>query len=837
MIQLIDVCKMYQSKKGKSTKALDHISLKLDNKGMTFILGKSGSGKSTLLNILGGLDRCDQGEMIVLGKSTANFKSSDYDSYRNTYVGFIFQEFNILEDYDVYENVLLALQLQQKKPNMKEIDALLEKLGLLDLKLRKTNELSGGEKQRVAIARALIKNPKIILADEPTGNLDSKTSHQVMDLLKEISKEKLVVVISHDEESAKMYADRIIEIKDGTILRDSKEVHRMNLDGTYQKISSRLPFKDSFQLGFGSLKHKKVRLFFTILLMIFTLGFFSASDTLSHFDYSTAQAKYLTEHKEEFMQVKAQHVFVDSEGYKEFTPDLLKQEQVDTLKNAGYEGYEVYRFYQDSCYDDACDFYDAFGIPRPDSYSISGDQGMDIVVLDDVSKVFQEELIGRNAQDDHEVVITNYLANLMIQSGVTVKEKVIDTEFKQSYLFEPKSYEDILNTSYTFVMGDKEFKIVGILVYDYESEKHEDAYYKNVLGKIYVHPKFVSSTDSANRSFISNLDIVMMIDQTKNEAYVSHALLDHSVEYFDGTTWKKTDHLNPGEVLVNIRSIADYTYFEDENTYIQNHMGDYQELRKRFLANYVSTANIIGKPVDLHFYYDVYSEDYKGHVGDLKIIGVVADDMVCSSQSECISYTNNYYSASQFLEYSQREFELSSILLPMRTHQEFKKISDLYPYDSTLFASSTYSAQLFFEKEMFDGLKDIAFYVSLVFLCFAILLISNFMFTSIAYRKKEIGVLRALGARSVDVMKIFLWEATSISVISGTLASILLVLVSHYVNIFLMREMHILSTPFLVGVRQFVVIYILVFLVTFIASILPIYKTAKMKPIDAILNK
>ena len=201
MIELRNVSKIYKSKKGNKTTALNNVSLKFDDKGMTFILGKSGSGKSTLLNIIGGLDKYDSGDIFILGKSSKDFKNSDFDSYRNTYVGFVFQEFNILEDYNVYENISLALQLQQKNIDKEKIDKLLDKLGLIDLKTRKVNELSGGQKQRVAIARALIKDPKIILADEPTGNLDSKTGKQVMDLLKEISKEKLVIIVSPEFDS------------------------------------------------------------------------------------------------------------------------------------------------------------------------------------------------------------------------------------------------------------------------------------------------------------------------------------------------------------------------------------------------------------------------------------------------------------------------------------------------------------------------------------------------------------------------------------------------------------------------------------------------------------
>ena len=150
---------------------------------MVFILGKSGSGKSTLLNILGGLDNCDSGEIYVDSKKISNFKENDYDYYRNTYVGFIFQEFNLIEEYNVYDNISLGLKLQKEKVKKEQLDQILEQVGLTGLGLRKINELSGGQKQRVAIARALIKNPNMILADEPTGSLDSETGKQIFDLL------------------------------------------------------------------------------------------------------------------------------------------------------------------------------------------------------------------------------------------------------------------------------------------------------------------------------------------------------------------------------------------------------------------------------------------------------------------------------------------------------------------------------------------------------------------------------------------------------------------------------------------------------------------------------
>ncbi len=219
MLRVINLVKRYQTK-GEVVTALNGVSVDFPETGMVFLLGKSGSGKSTLLNVSGGLDTPDEGEIIVKGKSSRDFSQSDFDAYRNTYVGFIFQEYNVLNEFTVKENVALALELQGKPRDEALIDSLLKQVEMSEMADRRPNTLSGGQKQRVAIARALVKNPEIIMADEPTGALDSETGRQVFDTLKKLSAEKLVVVVSHDREFAETYADRIIELKDGCIVSD-----------------------------------------------------------------------------------------------------------------------------------------------------------------------------------------------------------------------------------------------------------------------------------------------------------------------------------------------------------------------------------------------------------------------------------------------------------------------------------------------------------------------------------------------------------------------------------------------------------------------------------------
>jgi len=220
MIEVKNLKKVYKTKKGVTVNALDGVSLRFPDTGMVFVLGKSGSGKSTLLNVIGGLDSFDSGEIIIKGKSSVDFKQRDFDSYRNTYIGFIFQEYNILEELTVGANIALAIELQGRRATNEEINSILKEVDLEGYGGRKPNELSGGQKQRVAIARALVKRPEIIMADEPTGALDSATGKQVFDTLKALSRDKLVVIVSHDREFSEKYADRIIELADGSVISD-----------------------------------------------------------------------------------------------------------------------------------------------------------------------------------------------------------------------------------------------------------------------------------------------------------------------------------------------------------------------------------------------------------------------------------------------------------------------------------------------------------------------------------------------------------------------------------------------------------------------------------------
>ena len=222
MLELKEIVKEYPTG-GDNVVALKGVSVDFRRSEFVSILGQSGCGKTTLLNIIGGLDQYTTGDLVIEGKSTKDFKDSDWDNYRNHRVGFVFQSYNLIPHQTVLANVELALTLSgvSKAERKKRAKEALEKVGLADQLSKKPNQLSGGQMQRVAIARALVNDPEILLADEPTGALDSETSVQVMDILREISKNRLVIMVTHNPDLAQEYSTRIIRLLDGRIVDDS----------------------------------------------------------------------------------------------------------------------------------------------------------------------------------------------------------------------------------------------------------------------------------------------------------------------------------------------------------------------------------------------------------------------------------------------------------------------------------------------------------------------------------------------------------------------------------------------------------------------------------------
>ena len=495
MLEIRNVSKIYRSKTGEEVKALDNVSISFPETGMVFILGKSGSGKSTLLNVMGGLDSYDGGEFIIKGKSSNDFVGSDFDAYRNTFIGFIFQEYNVLDDFTVGANIGLALELQGKKATDEAVNGILAQVDLLNYAKRKPNELSGGQKQRVAIARALVKDPEIIMADEPTGALDSNTGKQIFDTLKELSKTKLVLIVSHDRDFAERYADRIVELADGKIIEDvtkhehqaervSEGVHRINdhilriesgykltakdleminaylaknsgdvllsgdgrvneelrsaagiskdgattvFEGTdpekdiktkkYEKdetkfIRSRLPMKNAIKMGSSSLKHKKFRLFMTILLSFISFAMFGLSSTVAAYEQiSGATASMLDSHvRNASVTVGVRHstLYDDGDQSHYYQEAGINEEDIKYLNEQ--TGLNFVPVYTGSPYSHGGGFsMNAHMIAYEDNTVYNGKlTGFVNLTQDEMNKTgFQ--VIGRLPTSDTEIAITEFM--------------------------------------------------------------------------------------------------------------------------------------------------------------------------------------------------------------------------------------------------------------------------------------------------------------------------------------------------------------------------------------------------------------------------------------------
>ena len=271
MLELKNITKEYPAGDGK-VEALKGISLQFRQSEFVSILGPSGCGKTTMLNIIGGLDQYTSGDLIINGRSTKNYKDRDWDSYRNHSVGFVFQSYNLIPHQTVLQNVELALTLSgvSRHERRKRAKEALEKVGLGNQLSKRPNQMSGGQMQRVAIARAIVNDPEIILADEPTGALDSETSIQVMDILREIAKDRLVIMVTHNPDLAEQYSSRIVRVLDGKIIDDTAPLMEgeVKLEREYEKARKADHAKDkkpsmslrtSFGLSLRNLISKKGR--------------------------------------------------------------------------------------------------------------------------------------------------------------------------------------------------------------------------------------------------------------------------------------------------------------------------------------------------------------------------------------------------------------------------------------------------------------------------------------------------------------------------------------------------------------------------------------------------
>jgi len=884
MLEIRHVTKKYITK-GVCVTALNDVSVTFPEKGMVFLVGKSGSGKSTLLNISGGLDSPDEGEIILKGKSLKSFTEADFDSYRNTYIGFIFQEFNVLNEYTVEENVSLALELQGKPSDKAKVEELLKKVDLEGYGKRKPNTLSGGQKQRVAIARALVKNPEIIMADEPTGALDSATGKQVFDTLKKLSKEKLVIVVSHDLDFANRYADRIIELKDGVIFSDRikgettkrraavnkgdtlyvvpdeplspediEEVKSFYSSSAAEKkisvkafseadnfspslaaeskkyngedvtfIKSRLPVKHAIRMGASSLKIKPVRLVFTILLSTIAFIIFGLFTTLVTFSKANVIAHEAVDNSFQGAVVSRsatveQHYFDSYYGDDEdevvtYSYDLLfSDEDVSSMQSKyGMNAVGIYTYGNDgdgyytvkNNVNINNNYVGTLSLYYSENMSVRGFCDLE---NKDLSSYGLKLVAGRYPTGENEVAITTYQYDLLKKGGFfPVKEQRGTSHYFQalsSYDSAIGCWISLANTERVIVMGTS-------------GESMADSFTGQIVGVIDCGeiPEKYSVLRGATTDIRSRLDAEKVNGLSASEIlnlasdFYDYYINSFNGVYFVGDAFYKANisEANYGSFL-NYKTMAGlaglYAAYESGKVDSQ---GNVYETDEEAIARCVRTrseySSLIGDKNSAAGHYFVTDFDYNSY------------------DSSSGKYDYLYFSIS-----SKAASAVESIV--SLTENPVNDISYSIGY------SFMYEANL--TEQTVNEIMTIFLAAGVGLALFAALMLSNFISASINGKEKDIGVLRAIGAKGTDIFKIFITEALIITLSCFFISIAATSVVCNIINGYLIAaELVSLSMFLFITPDAFMMLAVAV-LSAFIATILPVYRTVKKKPVEAI---
>ena len=901
MLSVRNLRKVYKSKKAEQVVALDGVSIDFPETGFVFLLGKSGSGKSTLLNAIGGLDKFDSGEIIIKGKSSADFSQADFDSYRNTFIGFIFQEYNILENFSVAKNLALALELQGKKADHEEVMKLLRQVEMEQYAKRKPNELSGGQKQRVAIARALIKNPEIIMADEPTGALDSNTGKQVMDTLKELSKTKLIIVVSHDREFAEIYGDRIIELKDGKILQDItkkeviaqettsgiklidndivyikkgqeitpqemkviteiistkskegdafisfngpaneklKEGAKINDSGNKEKfvdtekedikvkqynpnslnlIKSRLKFKDSFKMGASALKNKVGKLIFTIILSFFAFTVFGIVDALSC--WNRADSVY------EAMQITGQKNIAMKKGVRReswISSAATLATDMEALQ-AEFPNHVIKGVVKGGYWEASM---------TPTNYTLSNNNnpllqatvgGYVNLTEVDVQKMGLT-LVGDLPQANNEICISRHLFDVLVKRTSENEPSGKITDFSQFNDGNPLLVE--IDGFNNVVSGN--LKVVGIFedgtnfdVYKNKEEEElmQSSYEINeVLNYSWARLVFVNQY--AYEVFASNSSSIYYYlefgQDSNNGGYsLNGNYNDISEEILNNFSGNAAEFVTSRGIKLKtgktITSLAKDEIILPEY-YLTNEFTD------------IDTAIEEGLTVRL-----VSETDDENAVRELKVVGY---------STWGGTYVSSLGKADLDPLFAGYEFMISSLTGNEAEDKRFITRLETVDENNVKFAvQNSTTDMLDMLEEILLMMTSIFVYIAIAFAVFAALMLMNFISTSISYKKREIGVLRALGARGSDVFGIFFNESMVIATINFVLSTIATFIICSVLNAAVLSELSLEIALLNVSIRQMLLIAGVSVLSAFIGSFLPTFKISRKRPIDAINNR
>ena len=793
MLQIKDVAKSYTT--GDFTqRALDGVSVNFRKNEFVAILGPSGSGKTTFLNVIGGLDKYDSGDLIINGKSTKDFSDSEWDSYRNNSIGFIFQSYNLITHLSILDNVEMGMTLSgvsDSEKHQKALDAL-DRVGLKDHVHKKPNQLSGGQMQRVAIARALANDPDIILADEPTGALDKKTSRQIMDLIKEIADDKLVIMVTHNPALAEEYADRIVKFEDGKVIDDTNPYEEVVHDSSYSLKKTSMNFRTALKLSGRNISTKKGRTILTALAS--SIGIIGIALILSLSDGLQIQIdKYQSDALNEFpLFISQQVTILDEETLAE------SQAQMESFVTGTREDVQTDHVILEEVKADSTVYIN----PMNEKY---------IEYLEKVDPAICSS-IGYTRSVSMNVVKKNADGNVTwhsLSSGIS-------------------AMMDSMSAS----GGMAGFNMTGIGLSSYPETLEEGAqtyleYYYDVLEGSY--PK-------------NPHDVVLVVntDNTINRDVMAALGFDSSKEEIKFKDIVGTEY----ELVGN-----DVFYTKSEyGIYIQN--TDYAAMYGNDKNITITISGVVrlkaNQSIGLLGAGLAYSDDLVQEVIDMNMGSQMVKDIQTSdidvTPSNPMSNVDDAARTSLLLKYGGSSTPFAIFLYPTNFEEKELLIEYLDAYNNNAAEGEKvyYTDASATITEMTNGIMKA---ITLVLVAFAsislvvsLIMIAIITYISVLERIKEIGILRALGARKKDITRVFNAETFIIGICSGSLGIAIAYLLTIPINMIIYELTELSNVAVLNPLYALGLVAISVVL-TLIGGMIPAKMASNKDPVTALRSE
>ena len=848
MLELRKINKSYTT--GTFTqRALKNISLKFRKSEFVAILGPSGSGKTTMLNIVGGLDRYDSGDLIINGKSTKEFKNSEWDAYRNNCIGFVFQNYNLISHLSVLENIEMGMTLSgisQRERKRRALEVL-DRVGLREHAHKKPNQLSGGQMQRVAIARALANDPDIILADEPTGALDSTTSVQIMELIKEIAKDKLVIMVTHNSELAYSYANRIVEFKDGEVVDDTNPVNdKENIDNTYIIRKTAMNFWTALKLSFNNIKTKKGRTILTAFAS--SIGIIGIALVLSLSNGFNIQID-----KFETDTLSSLPILISKESMS------ISSDSMTTLSNKGDENKFTDKqvvFPRDAIVDQLThvnEFSEEYMkyLNNINKEYVLGVANIRLLSMNILGKVNGKTTvipttINLSSTSMSSMYASSYFSPLPVKLNKN-KEGVVERHYDILKGKLPETKEELVLVVDNCNKVDK--KLISFLGLD---ENQNEISFDDIIGREF---KLI-----LNEDFYKSLGSIYTINMNFDALYNSDKAI----------TLKVVGIIRAKEESKLYQQGANIGYTEDLVDYVleQNKKSGVVQLQEKVDYN-VLTGEKIDLTTDEGKAIKSYIMQMLGGDATPFIICIYTTDF--DSKTEIIKYLDAYNdkiiknmepNAKSYVEYLVNNVKDNN---DIRLRNVDKTIQEVSPILVNLsYSNGKINGQINFEGVEFiienneiksstggvtytdladtivalsGSIMDAITYVLIGFSSIS-LIVSSIMIGIITYisvleRTKEIGILRALGARKKDITRVFNAETFIIGIASGMLGILIALLLTIPINIVLYDLTELSSVARLNPVHALILVIISLTL-TVIGGLIPAKIASRKDPVEAL---